>query len=283
MLKNVIYLSDNGKKYVFGPMGNTAFDMDVGTGMPVDLGTSQGFSQVGETVEHMSVSGRPINVVGAVYGSLTERKNSLRNIFAPFSSGRLVFDNKYFIRVYVQDAPSFSTKKNDGKFTMRLFAPIPYFTAVSEQSVMVGSIEPLFTFPVNYATPHTFGAKANTRYANIPNDGDAKVPFGVYLTTTGQSSNITITNLHTFEYLKLNGVLEAGDTVNVYRDSGNVLRAEKTSDGVTTDILSWIDEGSTLFELNVGDNLIAANDDEGGASLEARFVYAPAVWGIYET
>ena len=52
------------------------------------------------------------------------------------------------------------------------------------------------------------------------------------------------------------------------------LRAEKTSDGITTDILSWIDEGSTLFEMNVGDNLIAANDDEGGASLEARLMSA---------
>ena len=50
-----------------------------------------------------------------------------------------------------------------------------------------------------------------------------------------------------------------------------------------SDIVGWIDEASTLFELNVGDNLIAANDDEGGAALVVHFYFNPAVGALYET
>ena len=71
--------------------------------------------------------------------------------------------------------------------------------------------------------------------------------------------------------------------MNIYRDNDNILRAELTSDGNTSDIISWIDESSDLFELEVGDNLISANDDEGGSSLTAKITFSPAVVALYES
>lgn len=280
---SVIFESDNGKKYVFGQNGSTVFDMDFGNGMTVNLGTSQGFGQVGETVENQSVSGRPISVKGVVYGNVPERKRTMRNVMAPFTSGRLVFDNTYFTRVYVKSAPTFSPAKNDGRFTMQFYAPFPFFYSVEEQNVYIGAVVPQFRFPVNYSTPHRFGSKAAARYTTVVNSGDVKVPFEVHLQSSGTCTNITISNLNTFQFLKLNGTLNAGDTIRIYRDNSNILRAELTADGVVSDIISWIDEDSTLFELEVGDNLISANDDEGGASLTAHFVYRNAVGALYET
>ena len=52
---------------------------------------------------------------------------------------------------------------------------------------------------------------------------------------------------------------------------------------MTSDIISWIDENSELFELEVGDNLISANDDEGGLSLTAKITFSPAVVALYES
>jgi hypothetical protein len=60
------------------------------------------------------------------------------------------------------------------------------------------------------------------------------------------------------------------------------LVAEFSDADSTTDIISWIDEGSELFEIGAGDNLILANDDEGGESLTARFTFSPAVAAYYE-
>ncbi len=280
---SAVYIADNGGKYVFGRDGTTMFDMDVGNGVSVNLGTSQGFSQIGETIESQTVSGRVISVSGVVYGDVSERKRTMRKVIAPFTSGRLVFEGTHYTRVTVKAAPTFSPVKDDGRFSLQFFAPFPFFYSIDTKGVSIGGVAPLFSFPVNYAQPHRFGEKAGERYTNVVNSGDVKVPFSVYLQSSGISSNIYIANLETFEFLKINGTLSAGDTINIYRDDQNVLRAELQADGKLQDVISWIDEGSSLFELNAGDNLILATDDEGGANLTTRFTYNPAVVALYES
>ena len=279
----MIFEADNGKKFVFGRNGNNYFGMSIGDGMDVSLGTSQGFSQVGQTVENQSVGGRSIDVTGEMYGNITERKNALRAACPPLTSGKLVFQKNHYIRVYVKKAPSFSAKLGNGLFKMQFYAPFPYYRDVNEKLYFIGLIVPQFRFPVNYSTPHRFGTRSDERYTNVANDGDVQVPFRLYLRSSGTCTNITITNLNTFAYLKLNGVLNYNESIQVYRDDENVLRVELTADGVTTDILSWVDEGSTLFELAPGDNPISASDDEGGVSLTARFTFNPAVAALYES
>lgn len=280
---NVVFESDNGNKYYFGASGTTVFDMDFGSGVPVNIGTSQGFSQVGETVQSRIVSGRVINVSGVVYGNVQERKRAMRSIISPFACGRLVFENQYYIRVFVKSSPTFSPVKNDGRFTMQFFAPYPFFKSVSEKTTEIGSVRALFSFPVNYAKPHKFGERSGARYKNVYNDSDVSIPFSAYFYSSGTSTNPVITNLQTFKTLKLNGTLDAGNYVNIYRNDENLLRAELVSGGVTTDIISWIDETSDLFELEVGDNLISATDNEGGASLTAKITYNPVVVAVYES
>lgn len=280
---NVVFENDNGSKYYFGTNGTTVFDMDLGSGVPVNIGTSQGFSQIGETMQSRTISGRPITVKGAVYGDVQERKKSMRNVISPFSCGRLVFENKHYIRVCVKSAPSFSSVKNDGRFTMQFFAPYPFFKSIEEKNVEIGSIKPLFSFPVNYSIPHKFGEKGSARYKNIYNDSDVSIPFSLRLSSSGTSTNPVIANLQTFKTLKLNGTLNAGDFVDIYRNEDNVLRAIMTSDGVQSDVIYWIDESSDLFELDAGDNLISATDDEGGASLTAKINYNSVVVAVYES
>ena len=279
---SVIFESDTGEIYRFGKDGGSVFDMNLGEGVPVDIGTSQGFSQIGTIVQRRTISGRNITVKGVVFDDIQKQKRNMRKIINPLSKGRLIFENKYYTRVFVENAPSFSAIKNDGRFSMRFFAPFPFFYDVNLTTSEIGSIDPKFSFPINYSDPHKFGEKSSARYNNIVNEGDISVPFSVYLRTRGTSSNIVITNLNNFQTLKLNGVLNAGEIVNIYRDENNILRAELNSNGVITDIMARIDESSTLFELQRGDNLISANDDEGGASLVAKITFSPAVVALYE-
>lgn len=279
----VIFEADNGKKFVFGRNGSNYFYMSIANGVDVNLGTSQGFSQVGETVENQSVGGRPIDVTGEVYGDVIERKNTLRNTCAPLTSGRLVIQNTWFIRVFVKAAPTFMPVKSNGRFKMQFFAPYPFFFTMDEKHYQIGSVIPMFRFPVNYGKPHRFGTRSTERYTNIINSGDVRIQYQLTLRSEGTSTNPTVTNLTTFSFLRLNGVLKAGDVATIFWDDDNVLRAELTSGGVTSDIASWIDDDSELYELEVGDNLIQANDDEGGAGLVAGITFRPAVVALYET
>ena len=279
---SVIFEAENGKKYVFGKDGETAFDMDLGNGVSVDIGSSQGFSQVGETVESMTVGGRTITVHGTVFGNVQSKKKVMRKVFAPFIWGKMVFEGKYYIRVCVKDTPTFSSVRDDGRFTMLLYAPFPFFYSVDESHFNIGEIVPMFKFPVNYSTPHKFGERGVEKYTNVYNNGDISVPFNVYIETFGTSTNPVIVNLDTQEYLRLNGTLTVGDVANIYRDENNILRVELSTGGEKIDILSWVDDGSSLFQLNPGDNIIAFDDDEGGSSLTVKFSFSPAVVAVYE-
>ena len=59
--------------------------------------------------------------------------------------------------------------------------------------------------------------------------------------------------------------------------------AELTSGDTVTDVITWLDDDSSLFELESGDNLISANDDQGGAALVVSIAFNPAVGVLYES
>lgn len=277
-----IFQNDNGKVFTFGPKGGNWFGMDIGNGLEVTLGKSQGFAQVGETVETQSIGGRPINVTGMFFGDIVGGKNSLRNICAPLSSGRLIFQKTHYIRVYVKAAPTFSAVKNNGLFKMQFYAPFPFFSAFQESYFLIGGVVPGFRFPVNYGKPHRFGTRSNERYVNVINSGDVRIPYRLVLRSEGVSTNPTLTNITTFAFLKINGTINIGQFITIFRDNSNVLRAELTDGNQITDVITWIDDESSLFELEPGDNLISANDDEGGKALIASFTFNPAVGALYE-
>lgn len=283
MVYEVVFENENGKLFTFGPNGNNWFGMDIGNGMEVTLGKSQGFAQIGETVETQSIGGRPINVTGKFYGDIVKGKNSLRNVCTPLASGRLIFQGTHYIRVYVKAAPSFSAVKNNGLFKLQFYAPRPFFSAFSESYFAIGGTSGGFRFPVNYGKPHHFGKRSTEKYVNVINTGDVRIPYRLVLRSEGVSTNPILTNIQTFAYIKINGTINIGQYVTVYRDENNVLRAELTSGNTVTDVITWIDDESSLFELEPGDNLISASDDEGGAALVASLTFQPAVGALYET
>ena len=166
---------------------------------------------------------------------------------------------------------------------MQFYAPFPYFSTFGESHNLIGGIEANFRLPVNYSEPHRFGTRSSDRYTNIINSGDIRVPFKLILRSEGVSTNPTVTNLTTFAFLRVNGTLNSGEYITVYRDNSNVLRAELTQGNVVTDVIDWLDDDSSLFELESGDNLINASDDQGGVGLVVSFSFNPAQAVLYES
>lgn len=276
------FVSDNGDFFDFGIKGNNVFDMNVGEGVSVNIGTSQGFLQVGETVENGTIGGRNIDVKGVIYKNIESTKRKLSSVFAPFSAGTLTFNEKYTARVYVKESPTFSPQKGNGRFTMLLYSPFPYFYKKEKKVVEVGTIVPMFSFPVNYSAPHYFGVRGDDKSKNIINDGDVSVPFSLRIESNNKSTNIVLTNMKNYSFLKLNGQISNGEVIEIYRDEKNVLKAELTSGEEKKSIISWIDEKSDLFELVVGSNPLLVSDDEGGNDLVVKISYNTAVVVVYE-
>lgn len=166
---------------------------------------------------------------------------------------------------------------------MQFYAPFPFYSTFAESFHAIGGTVAGFRFPINYGKPHHFGMRDNARYVNVINPGDVRVPFRLVIRSEGVSSNPVITNIATFAFLKINGTINIGEYITIYRDNNNVLRAEHTAGNVTTDVITWIDNDSDLFELESGDNLISTNDDQGGAALVVNLSFRPAVGVLYET
>ena len=166
---------------------------------------------------------------------------------------------------------------------MQFYAPFPYFYTFAEDHNLIGEIIPSFRLPVNYSKPHRFGTRSFDRYTNVVNPGDIRVPFKLVLRSEGFCTNPTVSNMQTFSFLRINGSISAGEYITIYRDNNNVLRVELTQGDVVTDVIDWLDDESSLFELEPGDNLISASDNFGGASLVASFSFNPAQAVLYET
>lgn len=278
---NARFESDNGRVFRFGQ--NNIFDVNAGDGISVNLGTSQGFSNIGEVLESQSVNGRALNITGVLFGDIPIEKKKLRNAFSPFSGGRLIFNDEYYIRVYVKNTPAFSAVKDEGKFSLQLFAPIPFFYSIKEKRFLLGALKPLFSFPINYSEPHYFGETMINKVVDVYNDGDANAPLNIEIRTATAAKNITITNLRTFAYLKINAQISRGDVIKVWRDEDNVLHATLASETTITDIIADIDETSELFEVGQGENLLTVSAETSNDDLEVVFTFNSAAVSVYET
>lgn len=278
------FISDTGVKFLLGADNGIVFDADALSGLEVDLGTSQGFSQMGQTVETRSVSGAPLQITGKIFRNIPAIKAAMRRVFAPFRKGKLIFNGTHYLQVEVKSSPAISPIRDNGAFSLELFAPFPFWRSVQTSTYGIGVIEPLFSFPVTYSStePHEFGSRSSEKFTNIINDGDVPTAFSLSIRTTATSTNTTITNVLTGQFLRVTGTLNIGEVVEIARDSSGQLSATLTADGVTTDIISRVDDDSNLYELAVGDNIMLVSDDEASGALIVNINFDPAFGGVYE-
>ena len=279
---SVKFISENGQSFLFDARVGVVADFDLASGMNTAIGTTQSFGQTGETIETKSVGSRQIAVKGVIFESIAQKKAKLRKVITPFTNGKLLFNDKYEISVAVEESPTFKPAKDDGTFTILFKAPYPFFKGKDTIIKLLGEITPQFKFPVNYATPHSFGVRAKGKTLKIVNDSDVKIPFAMHIVSSGATRNLTVSNLKTFKKLQINATITSGDVIQFYRDKDNFLHCELVSRGKTTDILDKITEDSDLFYLDAGDNLLSATDENGSENFTLYLVYREEVVNVFE-
>ena len=269
--------TEDGRSFRFGYPYGSVFSIDPLSELDVVLSTSQGFQQVGVTVERAGVGGLSRTIAGRLLGLSKDQRRRMLEVFTPYTSGSLWFNDRYYCRAWVQKTPAFGELKYNTEFTLLLFCPEPYWLDTT-QAYLLGGYTAAFAFPVCYDS-HTFGVKSSALFTNCRNDGMVSVPYAVQFRAGAPVTDYGILNAATGEKLSLTDTLAIGETVNVYRDNGR-LKVEKESGGVTTDIFSRLDEDSTLFSLAVGDNIIKMTADSGVDNLTAYVTLNPAFVGV---
>lgn len=268
--------TDAGKIVRFGYEYGNIFDITPLSGVDVTFGTSQGFQQIGETVETQSVKGISRTIQGTFIGEDPESAaRAMMRALPIFTTGKLIFDDKYFCRIHIKKTP-YVHRSSAGKYTfsMMVYCETPYWLDVKGTQLAMGGYTPAFSFPTLYDI-HVFGVRNDSAFTNCVNNGAIEVPFTARFTTDTETVNFGIINIYTLEHLTLNMTLTQEDSVTVSRENGRlyVQRGEE-------DIFEVLDESSDLLMLHPGDNVLRMTAESGLSGLQVSISYNAAEIGV---
>ena len=275
--------TDSGQIFNFGYDYGTVFDIDPLTGVDVDISTSQGFQQVGETVESQSVGGITRSIKGTIIKDARQTAAKMLKILLPFTAGRLYFKNgneEYFCYITIKKTPVILTDETSKitRFSLQVYCHNPFWLGTTEKAYIIGGYTPAFQFPVIYDT-HTFGELQSDAFVDCYNNGVAQTEFNIKFAALYTVTNYGVIDVVTLEELYFNDTLELGEIVNVYRKNGR-LYAEKTVGGVTTDIFSKLADDSNLLYLKTGSNVLKATATDGLSGLQVSVSFYEGQAGV---
>lgn len=244
------------------------------SGQGFDFATSQGISQMGKTVDSISVGSGTIDLIVDVNNFTNADLSRVREMFAPFKLVRVkIYD--MWIDGYATSVPLFSYALKTATIAISMITPYPFWQNKNATIFYLGSTIGGFNFPVSYSTTHNFALYSDVLFANCYNNSDIDVNYALTATMrSGTASGFIVTNAETGEYLKILTPMTSDTTISVYWEN-NILRVYKNDSGIVSNIFSALDEGSALFKLEPGDNVLradpASTEDTGDLAISIRF------------
>ena len=257
-----------------------ACSLDGGSGTEVELSTSQGFGQTGESVDAMAVKGRLLTIRGFVLHSWQAAKKALTGAFRPMSSGRLWWNDEKWIDVVIKKSPVLANEIT-ARFTVSLYAPYPFWQGAARNRGTIGVTAGEFRFPVNYSEPHRFGTTNRDAWVNMVNGGNIEAPIRIDITAVATTvTNPSILNVTTGERTTFNKVMAANSTLRMNQQNGKLYLRYITDSG-TVNAFDALDDASDLFVLHPGDNLIKAEADANAGAMQVTVSYYDVFEGVY--
>ncbi len=269
--------TDAGKSFSFSYENGVLFDISPLSGATVNVGTSQGFGQIGETIQALTVGGVKRSITGKLLNEKVARE--MLSALPALSRGKLWYNDTYYCDIVISRTPEITLKKTGERlFTMQVYCDTPFWKHKDVTTYIVNGYTAAFSFPVVYDT-HTFGVKTTGAFTNCINRGDVAAPIDCAFSALSDVVGYGIINAATGETLQFDDVLHAGETVSVKRHNGMVTAEKTTADGVVS-VLSLMTDDSDLLSLATGDNVFKAIADDNDKYLTVAVNVRPAYMGV---
>lgn len=166
-----------------------------------------------------------------------------------------------------------------------VICPDPYFYSAGSDAktiTLFSGVEAAFEFPFSNESLTlpllVFGEIRLDQERNIYYNGDSETGLTIYIHALGEATNLTIYNIATSEFMKIDTVrlttltgfpIIAGDDIIISTIKGgkyiSLLRG-----GSYINILNCLDLNSTWFQLTKGDNQFGFVAETGGTTLQFR-------------
>lgn len=257
---------------------------------PVDLLSTRGYLQDGETAIGELLRPRPIAFTAQIFGNsmlqIYERRSELIKFLNPKKGlFTIIYSNDFATRKVigrVSGPPrAVSLETNRTALTQPLQVQIrcdnPYLLDELETRVDLAVIVPLFEFELEFAPDIRFSSLAN-KQITIDNQGHVNTPIRVEW--RGAVTNPVLTNDTTGEFIKVNLTLLDGQVLTIDTSYGNKSVTITDTDGTEIDSFGSIDLSSTFFDLELGENLLTYSADSGEDSAILSIYYHQRYVGV---
>lgn len=139
----------------------------------------------------------------------------------------------------------------------------------------------MFHFPMIIYEPVVFGVRQPSTIVNVVNPGDTECGVKIVFTALGRVLNPSLTNVTTYECLKLNQEMKEGDVITISTGFGKK-RIELENGGIRNNVFNKLDllNGNGVFiQVQKGDNLLRYHADEYLENLDVKILFSPAYYG----
>lgn len=225
------------------------------------------------------------NVVLTVYINNNAEANRIRlyGYFAPKSWIKLHYQNgtrRVYVEGYVE---SFEVNQFSAPQTAQIsiICPQAYLTSAEELVLDITNVVDAFEFPFSAPVDGLeFSAYINRDFANMHNSGDVSTGLIISVFAQSEATAPNIYNVLTNEYIKINGTLNAGDTLTINTNAGRKRVQITDVHGNTSNVLHRLAGGSTWLQVRPGDNYLAYTADKGGEYLLVSLRHSDLFVGV---
>lgn len=156
----------------------------------------------------------------------------------------------------------------------------PYFRSAESQLIEFSNVISLFEFPFSIAEEGIEFSRIEKVKTKIINAGEMSTGVTVQLyASTDQILNPVIYNLTNNTYFGLNFDMNQGDLITITTHFNNK-KVTLLRDGVKTNILYAVQDGSTWLQLEPGENELSYSCDEGENNLTVSVEYTELFEGV---
>ena len=275
--KTFRYVNENGESITFTYNSGFLINKPVGIDtLQVSISQATGIDQVGATIQSFNVQPRPVTVSGILVGEfVATNKERLLSVVRPDLTAKLYADD-YYLNVHPTSTPTIDPTSKFAKFQFSILAAYPYWQKDNSVRTVLSGLQYMFKFPWNISREYQFAKLMETQFINVPNRGQIPVPMTVTFFARGDCLNPKITNVNSGKFMVISKSLIAGERVVVEITHD---RTYVTS-SVDGDIRGALSLKSTLNKLDVGDNVLKPEAEEGGDQLEVSIDFATEIVGI---
>lgn len=188
-------------------------------------------------------------------------------------------DRQVYIEGYVEsnNPDIFSSSETT---QISIVCPDPFFYAVGSQTSVFSGIEPMFEFSFcndSLTQPMLIMGEMRNKYENlVVYEGDAETGMIITLHAVGPAKNISVYNLKTREVMRIDtdkvaaivgSSIKLGDDIVICTVRGKKSVTFKR-EGKEWNILNALDRDSKWLQLEIGDNTLAFDAEEGYQNLQ---------------